>query len=138
MPVIFEKYLKVDALVNTRAHVSATAQKKPDTIKKKAPNNFLKINDPRNIQKRVASSNLEKPLAAAVVKIEIGDKIFAEHFVVMTKLTRPILKLHFLRNSSVVFDTTHGVIHFPHLTMQTILARVKQLQNSSLSSLMIP
>ena len=36
----------------------------------------------------------------------------------MKKLTRPIIGLHFLRNNSVVTDTTHGFIHFPHLTMQ--------------------
>ena len=26
--------------------------------------------------------------------------------------------LHFMRHNSVVIDTTHGLIHFPHLTMQ--------------------
>ena len=38
----------------------------------------------------------------------------------MKKLTGPILGLHFMRNISVVIDTTHGLIHFhfPHLTMQ--------------------
>ena len=30
----------------------------------------------------------------------------------------PIIGLHFLRNNSVVIDTTHGLMHFPHLTMQ--------------------
>ena len=44
--------------------------------------------------------------------------IDAEHFVVMKKLTGPIIGLHFMRNNSVVIDTTHGLIHFPHLTMQ--------------------
>ena len=36
----------------------------------------------------------------------------------MRRLTRPIIGLHFMRNNSVVIDTTHGLIHFPHLTMQ--------------------
>ena len=36
----------------------------------------------------------------------------------MKKLTRPIIGLHSMRNNSVVIDTTHGLIHFPHLTMQ--------------------
>ena len=36
----------------------------------------------------------------------------------MKKLTGPIIELHFMRNNSVVIDTTHGLIHFPHLTMQ--------------------
>ena len=36
----------------------------------------------------------------------------------MKKLTGPKIGLHFMRNNSVVIDTTHGLIHFPHLTMQ--------------------
>ena len=48
----------------------------------------------------------------------MGDNSFAEHFVVMKKLTGPIIWLHFLRNNSVVIDTRHGLVHFPHLTMQ--------------------
>ena len=35
----------------------------------------------------------------------------------MNKLTGPIIGLHFMRNNSVVIDTTHGLLHFPHLTM---------------------
>ena len=36
----------------------------------------------------------------------------------MKKLTGPIIGLHFMRNNSVVIDTTHGLLHFPHLPMQ--------------------
>ena len=36
----------------------------------------------------------------------------------MEKLTGPIIGLHFMKHNSVVIDTTHGLIHFPHLTMQ--------------------
>ena len=36
----------------------------------------------------------------------------------MKKLTGPMIGLHFMRNNSVVIDTTHGNIHIPHLTMQ--------------------
>ena len=36
----------------------------------------------------------------------------------MKELTQPIIGLHFVRNSSVVIDTTHSLIYFPHLTMQ--------------------
>ena len=36
----------------------------------------------------------------------------------MKNLTGPIIGLHFMRHNSVVIDTTHGLIHFPHLTMQ--------------------
>ena len=43
----------------------------------------------------------------------------------MNKLTGPIIGLHFMRNNSVVIDTTHGLIHFPHLTMQAKTASSK-------------
>ena len=67
---------------------------------------------------QVANGQLEKPLSTATLKIEIGDNSFAEHFVVMKKLTGPKIGLHFMRNNSVVIDTTHGLIQFPHMTMQ--------------------
>ena len=36
----------------------------------------------------------------------------------MKNLTGPVIGLHFMKHNSVVIDTTHGLIHFPHLTMQ--------------------
>ena len=36
----------------------------------------------------------------------------------MKNITGPKIGLHFMRNNSVVIDTTHGLVHFPHLTMQ--------------------
>ena len=118
VPLDFENNLTVDALVDSRAFVSAIAQDDLETIKQKAPNNILKVDDPPNFQIQVANGQLGKPLSTATLKFEIGDNSFAEHFVVMTKLTRPIIELHFMRNNSVVNDTTHGLILFPHLTMQ--------------------
>ena len=117
-PLYFENKLTVDALVDSGAFVSAIAQDDLETIKQKAPNNILKIDDPHNFQIQVANGQLEKPLSTATVKFEIGDNSFAEHFVVMKKVTGSIIGLHFMRNNSVVIDTTHGLIHFPHLTMQ--------------------
>ena len=89
-----------------------------ESTKQKAPNNILKFDDPPNFQIQVANGQLEKPLPTATQKFEIGDNSFAEHFVVMKELTGPLIGLHFMRNNSVVIDTTHGLIHFPHLTMQ--------------------
>ena len=118
VPLDFENNHTVDALVDSGAFVSAIAQDDLDTIKQKAPINILKIADPPNFQIQVANGQLEKPISTATLKFEIGDNSFAEHFVVMKKLTGPIIGLHFMRNNSVVIDTTHGLIHFPHLTMQ--------------------
>ena len=84
----------------------------------KTPNNVLKIDDPPNFQIQVANGQLEKPLSTATLKFEMGDNTFAEHFVVMKKLSRPLIGLHFMKKNSVVNDTTHGITHFRHLTMQ--------------------
>ena len=118
VPLDFENNHTVDALVDSGAFVSAIAQDDLEMIKQKAPNNILKIDNPPNFQIQVANGQLEKPISTATLKFEIGDNSFAEHFVVMKKLTGPIIGLHSMRNNSVVIDTTHGLIHFPHLTMQ--------------------
>ena len=118
LPLDFEKNLTIDTLVDPGAFVSAIAQDDLDTIKQKAPKIILKYDDPPNFQIQVAHGQLEKSLSTATLQIEIGDNTFTEHFVVMKKLTGPINGLHFMRNNSVVIDTTHGLIHFPHLAMQ--------------------
>ena len=117
VPLEFENNLTVDALVDSGAFVIPIAQDDLETIKQKAPNNILKIDEPPNFQIHVANGQLEKLLSTATLKFEIGDNSFAEHFVVMNKLTGPLIGLHFMRNNSVVIDTTYGLIHFPHLTM---------------------
>ena len=116
VPLDFENNLTVDALVDSGVFVSAIAQDDLATKNEKAPNNILKIDNPPKFQIQVANGQLEKPLSTATLKFEIGKNTFAEHFVVMKKLTGPIIGLHFVRNNSV--DTTHGLIHFPYLAMQ--------------------
>ena len=118
VPLDFENNHTVDALVDSGAFVSAIAHADLETIKQKAPKNILKIDEPPNFQIQVANGQLEKPLSTTTLKFEIGDNSFAEHFVAMKKLTGPIIRLHYMRNNSVVIDTTHGLIRFPHLTMQ--------------------
>ena len=116
VPLDFENGLTMAALVDSGANVSAIAQKEVDRIKQQAPSNILKIDDLPNFQIQVANGQLQT--ATATLKFDIGDHIFAEHFVVMKNLTGPIIGLHFMKHNSVVIDTTHGLIHFPHLTMQ--------------------
>ena len=117
-PLDFKNGLTIDALVDSGAYVSAMGQKELDRIKQQSPSNILKIADPPNFQIQVANGQLEKPTATATLKFDIGVQIFAEHFVVMKNLTGPIIGLHFIRHNRVVIDTTHGLIHFPHLKMQ--------------------
>ena len=121
VPLDFENNLTVDALVDSGAFASAIAQNELDTIKQKASINILKINDPPIFQIQVANGQLEEPVATATLKFEIGYNTF----VVMKKLTGPIIGFHFMRNNRVVIDTTNGLIHFPHLTMQVKTASSK-------------
>ena len=114
----FENGSTIDAYVDSGAYVSAIARKELVRIKQQAPSNILKIDDPHNFQIQVANGQLEKPTATAALKIDIGDHIFTKHFVVMKNLTGPIIGLDFMKHDSVVIDATHGLIHFPHLTMQ--------------------
>ena len=113
----FENGLTLDALVDSGANVSAIAQNELDRINQQAPSNILKTDDPANFQIQVTNGQLENPTATATLNFDFGDHISAEHSVVMKNLTGPI-GLHFMRHNSVVIDTTHGLIHFPHLTMQ--------------------
>ena len=118
VPLDFKNGLTIDALVDSGAYVSAVAQKELERIKQQAPSNILKNDEPPNFQIQVANGQLEKPTALATFKFDVGDHIFAEQFVVMENLTAPITGLQFMKHNSVVIDTTHGLMHFPHLTME--------------------
>ena len=114
IPLDFKNGLTIDALVDSRAYVSAIARIELDRIKQQAPYNILKIDDPPDFQIQVAKCQLEKPTATATLQFDVRDPTFAEHSVVMKNLTVPFIGLHFMRHSSVVIVTTHGVIHFLH------------------------
>ena len=118
VPLEFENGLTIDAMVDSGAYVCAIAQEELDTIKQQAPHNILKTDDPPNFQIQVANGQLQKPIPTTTLKFDFGDHIFAKHFVVMKNLTGAIIGLHFTRPNSVVIDTRHGLIHFPHLTIQ--------------------
>ena len=118
VPLDFENGSTLDALVDSGDYVSTIAQTDLDRVKQQAPSNILKTDDPPSFQIQVANGQLEKPTATATLELDIGDHIFAEHFVVMKNLTGHFIGLHFMRHNSEVIDTTRGFIQFPHLTMQ--------------------
>ena len=117
VPLDFENGVAIDALIASGSYVSAIAQTELDRIKQQAPANIIKLDDPPNFQIQVANGQMEKPISTATLQFDIGDNTFAEHFVGMKNLTGPIIEIHFMKHNSVVIDTTHGVIHFLHLTM---------------------
>ena len=128
VPLDFDNDLTKDALVVSGASDGAIVQNELDTIKQEAWNGTFKIDDPPNFQKQEANGQLEKLLETTTLKCDIGDNTFAECFVLMKKLTAPIIGLHFFRNNSVVFDTTHCLTHSPHLTIQNKTTS-KKIQN---------
>ena len=83
VPLDFENSLTIDALVDSGAYITAIAQTELDRIKQQAPSNILRIDEPPNFQIQVSNGQLEKPIATATLKFDIGDHIFAEHFVVI-------------------------------------------------------
>ena len=82
VPLDFENLLTVDALVDSGLFVSAIAQNNMDTIREKALNTILEIDDPPNFQIEITNGQLEKRLARGRLKFKTGDNLFAEHFVV--------------------------------------------------------
>ena len=101
LPLDFKNGLTIDALVDSGAYVSAIAQNELDRIKQQSSNNIFKVDDPPIFQIQVANGQLEKPLATATLKFDIGDKTFAENFVVMKNLTGRNLGLNFMRHNIV-------------------------------------
>ena len=83
VPLDFDKNITIDALVDLQAlsvHLLRTSWTQK---KQKAPNIIFKIDDPPNCQIQVANGQLEKSLATATLKFDIGDSKFVERFVVM-------------------------------------------------------
>ena len=114
VPLDFEKSPTIDALLDSRASVSAIAQIEWDIIEQQAPTNFFEIDNLPNFQIQVANGRLEKPLATVTPEFDIGDIISAEHSIILKNLRGTIVGLDFMRHNAVVIDTTHGLIYFPH------------------------
>ena len=114
VPLDFKNALKIDS----EAYVSTIAQTELERIQQKAPTNIFKTDYPSNFQIQVKNDPLEKQLGIATPIFVIGDHPFAEQFVVMNNLIGPFIGLHFMRHISMVIDTTHNLMFFPHLTRQ--------------------
>ena len=118
MALEFENCPKKVAQVDSGAYISELAQNESERINQQAPTNNFPILDQSSILIQEANAQLEKPYASVKLRFHISDRTFAEHSVVMKNLTGRIIGWHFMRHNSVVIDTTHGFIRFPHLTMQ--------------------
>jgi dUTPase len=66
----------------------------------------------------VANGQLETPKSTVELKFEVGDIEFHEVFIVMEKLTGPIIGLLFLQRNHTVLDMRQGILNFPFFSMQ--------------------
>ena len=66
----------------------------------------------------VANGQLETPKSTVQLKFEVGDIEFHEIFIVMEKLTGPIIGLMFLQRNHTVLDMRQGILNFPYFSMQ--------------------
>ena len=114
----FENGLTIDAVVDSGAYVSAKAQKELERIKQQAPVDIFETDDPPIFEIQVANGQFEKPIAKGTPSFDFGGHNFAERSDALNNLTGPNIALHFHGHNSVVVDTTHRLILFPHLTRQ--------------------
>ena len=113
--------LTLDGLVDTGALSSALAHIPEDDLRKiqlLAPQSIIKEGPAPNFQIMVANRQLETPKSTVELKFEVGDIDFHEIFIVVEKLTSPLIGLSFLQRNKTILDMRHGVLNFPFFSMQ--------------------
>ena len=110
--------LSIDGLIDTGAHSSAIPEADLRKIRLLAPQSIVKEGPAPTFQIMVANGQLETPKSTVELKFEVGDFEFHEIFIVMEKLTGPIIGLMFLQRNLTVLDTRQGILNFPYFSMQ--------------------
>ena len=110
--------LTIDGLIDTGSHSSAIPE--ADLRKKRllAPQSIVKEGPDPTFQIMVANGQLETPKSTVELKFEVGDIEFHEIFIVIEKLTGPIIGLMFLQRNHTVLDMRQGILNFPYFSMQ--------------------
>ena len=88
--------LTLDGLVDTGALSRAIPEADLRKIRLLAPQSIVKEGPAPNFQIMVANGQLETPKSTVELKFEVGDIEFHEIFIVMEKLTSPLIGLSFL------------------------------------------
>ena len=83
--------LTIDGLIDTGAHSSAIPEADLRKIRLLAPQSIVKEGPAPTFQIMVANAQLETPKSTVELKFEVGDIEFHEIFIVMEKLTGPII-----------------------------------------------
>ena len=110
--------LTIDGLIDTGAHSSAIPEADLRKIRLLAPQSIVKEGPAPTFQIMVANGQLETPKSTVELKFEVGDIEFHEVFIVMEKLTGPIIGLMFLQRNHTVLDMRQGILNFPYFSMQ--------------------
>ena len=110
--------LTLDGLVDTGALSSAIPEADLRKIRLLAPQSFIKEGPAPNFQIMVANGQLENPKSTVELKFEVGDIEFHEIFIVMEKLTSPLIGLSLLQRNNTILDMRQGVLNFPFFSMQ--------------------
>ena len=66
----------------------------------------------------VANRQLENPKSTVELKFEVENIDFYEIFIVMEKLTSPLIGLSFLQRNNTILDMRQGILNFPFFSMQ--------------------
>ena len=110
--------LKIDGLIGTGALSGAIPEADLLKIRLLAAETILNEGPPPEFQFMVANGQLEAPIATVELQFEVGDITFREKFIVVTKLTSPLIGLLFLQRNSTVLDMRQGILTFPLFSMQ--------------------
>ena len=110
--------LTIDGLMDTSAITSAFSEAELRKIQLLGPHTTLKKVPRPAFQVRVTNGHLETPSATVELQFEVGDILFKERFIVMTKFTSPLLGLLFYQTNSTILDMRQGVFFIPFFCMQ--------------------
>ena len=110
--------LTLDGLIDTGAHSSAIPAADLRKIRLLAPQSIVKEGPAPSFQIMVANGDLETPKRTVDMKFEVGDIEFHETFIVMEKLSSPIIGLMFLQRNHTVLDMRQGILNFHFFSMQ--------------------
>ena len=102
--------LTLDGLVDTGALSSAIPEADLRKIRLLAPQSTIKEGPAPNVQIMVAIGQLETPKSTVELKFDID---FHKIFIVMEKLTSPLIGLSFLQRNNTILDMRQGILNFP-------------------------
>ena len=110
--------LTLDGLIDTGAHSSAIPEVDLRKLRLLAPQSIVKEGPAPSFQIMVANGALETPKSTVEIKFEVGDIEFHEIFIVMEKLSSPIIGLMFIQRNHTVLDMRQGILNFRYFSMQ--------------------